>query len=247
MSYFAAGDKSRIDLWMSPQTLSEPQTKMLNRMCILIIIQWVILFTVVQVIHYLHPGWVGINLWLVILVPIVLLLVIYLLPHNNPICMVIRLLAFMALGVIMSFALSSTYNLTILMTPPERKDRVRRLFLIVWIGIIIFFGIVVGMLPFLLPIAAPLAIAGVVLSVAVLFLLITLFFIPPSGRSFTIWLFASVIVFTMLIITDTATVINNCKEDGTWECDPINGATLVYVDMINLLQDLYILLTGNNK
>jgi len=220
---------------------------MLNGMCILIVVQWVILFSVVQVIHRLHPEWVGINLWLAILGPIALLLLIYLLPHDNPVCMVIRVLAFLGLGVIMSFVLSSTYNLTILMTPPQDQNRARRLFLFVWLGVIVFFGIVVGTLPFLLPIAAPLTIAGVVLSVAVLFLLIALFFIPASGRSFTIWLFVSVIVFTMLIITDTVTVIHNCHEEGSWQCDPINGATLVYVDMINLLQDLFVLVSGGNN
>jgi len=225
--------------------LKPPQKEMLKWMCILIVLQWVILFTVVQIIHYLHPEWVDINLLLVILVPIALLFVIYLLPHDNPLCTVIRVLAFLGLGVIMSFVLSSTYNITLIRTPPQDKERVRRLFLFLWVGVIVFFGVVVGTLPLLLPLFAPLQILGVVLSLAVLFLLIALIFIPASEKSFMIWLFISVIVFTFLIITDTVTVIARCETEKTIQCDPITGATTVYFDMINLLQKLFVLLSGN--
>ena len=63
------------------------------------------------------------------------------------------------------------------------------------------------------------------------------------GRAHLMWVAVGVFVFVGLLTTDLTLLTAGCRKAGTEGCDPVRGASLLFSDLINLVQQFFVLMS----
>lgn len=61
------------------------------------------------------------------------------------------------------------------------------------------------------------------------------------------YLLLSLLVFVGFLIVDTVLIVRRCQKEGSRECDAPSGATVLYLDIINLIQKFFLLLSMDRR
>lgn len=225
---------------MRTQSLSRLQLDYLKRMGWLLASQLVLLLIIMIMVVKMVPKWVCLftcTWWIDFLLYLTIGFILIWACSDRRLSRQTRMVAFYGLGVLMSYLLAVQFNL---MRHGHEKQSAQN-FLAATAFTISAVIIVVLMLPFLLPHAQLLSIVGGVLLVALLGLILWGLFV---GKKFLMWVTISLIIFLGLLITDMVMLVQRCKSKTT--CDPLDGASLLYVDLINILQKIFMLLQSRN-
>lgn len=225
--------------------LTELQHVYLNGMTRLLASQFVVLMIVMWLISKYAPNrlclftcrvWTDIILYLII--AMALIWVIY----SSSINRAIRLLAFYGLGVLMSYLLAVQYNA--MRTFSKSEKELSNNFMMAVTITITFAIIVMLLLPFLLNNMSVIASLSSLLFFSLIILIIW-GLVFGAGR--ITYVSVGLIIFMGLLITDMTMLVYACKSAKSQECDPLTGASTLYVDLINILQKIFIILNNNNQ
>jgi len=236
----------------SARPLSDIQKSLVRRICILIAAQWILVFFVVLGIHHFLPRkeyvftkttWADLLACFAFM--FLCLTLIMFVPTMQAWASAVRLVAFFTLGILFSLILGIQYNRVA--ADSKDKTKTRKRFIISWGATLGIFVIVLLSLPYLLPYTRVLIPFGAVLTISLLVILVLFLVVPATRKSMEMFLAAFLIVFLIFIFTDTTTVVAMCKKENTRWCDPVIGATSIYLDMINLLQKMFLLMSISNK
>ena len=225
--------------------LTKLQFEYLQKIGMLLSTQLVLVFIVIIIVHKADPERICIftcDFWVdIILFLLLAFMLIYLSRINeNP---AVRTLAFYGLGILMSFILALQYNIITMEARGNNKQVAKNFIMSVAIVIVITIAVVIA-LPFTMQYMNFIYVMGSVLTICLLGLIIWGFFVR---KQFLIWVSISLAVFLGLLITDLTRLVYLCKKKGSVQCDAINGSTLLYVDLMNILQQIFILTSRNNN
>ena len=224
--------------------LTDIQKKFLTRVCLLLIIQLFIMIGIVLGLHKINPDkkciftcnpWIDIILFLVI--EILLLLGLFLFrDYSSPTQFMIRCLFFITFGSLLSYIIAIQYN--IMMDISKDKEQTQQNFFIsisITLGI---FVIVLLTLPFLMQYTKIMySVMGVLLFFLLILLIWTIFF------SITyVYLILALILFIVFLFVDLNILTYECKKPNTVQCDPPTGASQIFIDLVNIIQKLFMLL-----
>jgi len=67
---------------------------------------------------------------------------------------------------------------------------------------------------------------------------------PLSENMWIAYLITALIIFIVFSMYDIANVLNKCVKEGSLECRPEVGATSIYIDLVNIMQKLFLLLSA---
>lgn len=224
--------------------LTDIQKKFLTRVCILLIIQIFIMLGIVMGLHELKPKqqciftckpWLDMILSIVFM--ILLLSGIFLFrDYSSNSQFIIRCGLFICFGSFMSYILAVQYN--IMMEISKDKEQTRKNFLLS-VGITLgIFVVVLALLPVLLPYTK---LMYSLLSFLLICLLILLVWCIVAGISF-VYLILALILFIVFLIIDLNLLTYECKKNNTVQCDPPTGAAKIFIDIVNIIQKLFMLL-----
>lgn len=154
-------------------------------------------------------------------------------PHRG-----LRVLALIGLCLLMSWITAVDYNaLRVMTTSPET---IQLIFLASWIISTVLLMAAYFVLPFLLPYTGFFQILSLVLLVGVGVLVSWALLDVFHKRTMFIAYFAtSLVVFVMLLFSDVVVFHQSCKTRDLFSCDPVIGSTTTYLNLLNILQNLY--------
>jgi hypothetical protein len=153
----------------------------------------------------------------------------------------IRSAAFLCLGVLLAYVLAVQYNLMI-RNSTDPAATTRNFFIALGVTLFVF-AIVFSALPILLNYTTAMAYLSLILFGALLVLLILTLTMYPTRAILVLTL----IVFLGYLVTDLTLLTYRCTAPNTRACDPPTGATDLYLDLVNILQKLFMLLDGRNQ
>jgi len=230
-------------------TLTPLQTAYLRKMIALLFVQMLVLLTVVFGVHRIAPDrecLITCNFWVDILLYLILALICFgfifgFNDYSSSQHYWIRSAAFLVLGGLLAYVLAVQYNLMI-RNSVDPATTTRNFFIALGITIFVF-AIVFSALPILLNYTSVMAYLSLILFGALLVLLILSLVMYPTHAILVL----SLIVFLGYLVTDLTLLTYRCTRPNTRECDPPTGATDLYLDLINILQKLFMLLDGRNR
>lgn len=227
------------------QQLTHLQTLFLQKICFLLFAQLFVLLVVVYVVHQWFPKqlclftcrfWVDFLLYLLLVVGLIMV------SNNTGYNLVVRYTAFFGFSVLLAYIMGLQYNRIAIATRNDKKTATT-FFKAVAIVLSVFV-INLIMLPFTLKYMGFLYTLSISLSIALVGLILWGLFV---GRGLLIWVSISLFVFLGLLLTDLNRLVHQCRTPNSFQCDPLNGASLLYADLINILQDIFILLNAGQK
>lgn len=221
------------------KALTKLQNDYLRGMGVLLAKQLVLLMVVVLVMTKTVPNIMCLftcTWWIDFLVYIAIGFTLIWVAGNHSYSHRTRLFAFYGIGVLMSYLLGVQYN--VMRRYNKKKDTARNFLVAVacTVGATI---LVVLLLPYLLPHISLLVAISSVLFVGLVVLIFWGFFVQ---KQLVLWLTASLVIFLGLLVTDMTMLVYACKKN----CDALDGATLLYIDLMNILQKIFLLLQQNN-
>lgn len=233
---------------MTPMLVQEARRGMLKNMVLLIGMQWLLVLIVTAVVHRLLPqrvclftcvGWV--DTLIGVLLALVLFTVIFQRRSDTTTvgASMMRFSAFVLLGVLLSWVLAVEYNAFHLVDP----KRAPTAFVTSWFLTAMLFAAAYWVLPWLLPYAEFFRGLSTVLIVVlvglILWALVGKYYEHRSSSSYRVFFSVGVLVFLLFLFSDMVLLTTACRRRGSRECDPLVGATTVYIDMVNILQNLF--------
>jgi len=118
--------------------------------------------------------------------------------------------------------------------------------LFAWTATITIFLIISPRVPVLMPYAGFLQklSTGAVVVLVGTFLVFLGMSDTTFAKSFHVFVSIAFVVFLVLLFSNMVVIIQRCKYPGSVRCDAVNGATTLYIDMINMLQNAGIRMVG---
>ena len=220
------------------------------QMCLLLLIVFIghQYFPTSYCLFVCRPAWVGIILYFVLAIFLLLgSLGIFFPKASDPIHIFFRTLSFYGIGVLLSYVMLLTYNITMKESKTETDKHWTQSAFYIAMGItIVFFGFLVLFLPFLIKNLRILGILTGIFFFVLLAMIIMILFvdIDKNQKLWTFYLIVSLIIFVVFSMYDLAKVISSCKKPDTLQCRSEVGATSIYVDLINVFQKLFLLLSN---
>lgn len=227
------------------EQLTQLQTLFLQKVCFLLFVQLFVLIVVVYAVHQWFPKqlclftcrfWVDLLLYLVIVIALIMV------SHNTGYNLLLRYFAFFMFSILLAYIMGLQYNRIAIATRNDKKTA-ETFFKAVAIVMLIFV-INLIMLPFTLKYMGFIYTLSISLSIALIGLILWGLFVR---KGLLIWVSISLFVFLGLLLTDLNKLVHQCQKPKSPQCDPLNGASLLYLDLINLLQDIFILLNADQK
>lgn len=227
------------------ERLTQLQTMFLARICFLLFLQMVILVLVVWAIHRYFPKqvclftcWFWLDLFLYIALSIGLVMV----SQNMGLSLVMRIMAFLGFSVLLAYIIGLQYNRIVL---ANRKDkRTAQIFFRAVAVVVGIFVVNLLLLPFTMKYMGFLSTLSVSLTIALVGLILWGLFV---GKGLLVWVSVSLFVVLLLLLTDLNQLVYACQKPYSAQCDPLNGASILYVDLVNILQNIFILLNADKK
>lgn len=223
------------------EQLTQLQTLFLQKVCFLLFVQLFVLLIVVYAVHQWFPKQLCLftcRFWVDLLLYLVLIVVLIMVSNNTGYNMIIRYLAFFSFSILLAYILGLQYNRIAIATRNDKKTA--NTFLKAVAIVMSIFVVNLIMLPFTLKYMGFIYTLSISLFIALVGLILWGLFV---GRGLLIWVSISLFVFLGLLLTDLNKLVHQCPP----QCDPLNGASLLYVDLINILQDIFILLNAGQK
>lgn len=227
------------------EQLTQLQTLFLQKVCFLLFVQFFVLIAVVYAVHHWFPKQLCLftcRFWIDLLLYLVLAMGLIMLSNNTGYNIVVRYIAFFGFSILLAYIMGLQYNRIAIATHNDKKTA-NTFFKAVAIVMSIFVVNLV-ILPFTLKYMGFLYTLSISLSIALLGLILWGLFV---GKGLLIWVSISLFVFLGLLLTDLNRLVHQCKKPNSFQCDPLNGASLLYLDLINILQDIFILLNAGQK
>jgi FtsH-binding integral membrane protein len=230
-------------------TLTPVQITYLRKMIVLLMVQMLVLLVVVFGIHRLAPErfcLITCEFWVDIVLYLLLAMVCFgfIFGYNDYTSVQhywIRCGAFLCLGVLLAYVLAVQYNLMI--RNSSNPTATTRNFFVALVLTILIFTVVFTALPILLQYTTTMAYLSLILFGALLVILILSLVTYRSHALIVL----SLIVFLGYLVTDLTLLTYQCTTPDTRACDPPTGATNLYLDLVNILQKLYLLLDRGNQ
>ena len=221
--------------------LTQLQTLFLQKVCFLLFFQLLVLLAVVYAVHQWFPKKLCLftcRFWVDLLLYLAIMIVLIMVSNNRSYNVVLRYIAFFVFSVLLAYIMGLQYNRIALATQNDKKTS--DTFLKAVAIVMLIFVINLIMLPFTLKYMGFIYTLSISLFIALVGLILWGLFV---GRGLLIWVSISLFVFLGLLLTDLNKLVHQCPP----QCDPLNGASLLYVDLINILQDIFILLNAGQK
>lgn len=226
------------------EKLTRIQQAYLQKVCFLLLLQLILLLIVIWLTHTFFPHKICLitcQKWIDLLLFLLLIVVLTYVSHlgQTPL---IRYTAFFAISVIMAYVLALQYNIIALLSGNEKKTATTFVKAVVLVVSILAINLI--LLPFLMRNMSVVYSLSAMLFICLVGLILWGLFI---GKAFLLWVTVSLVVFLGLLTTDLAILTHQCKKQGTVACDPIHGASMLYADLINILQQIFILLNTDQR
>jgi FtsH-binding integral membrane protein len=150
---------------------------------------------------------------------------------------IVRYIAFFGFSFLLAYIMGLQHNRISIETGNDKKttDTFFKAFLIV---ICIFITNLI-LLPFTMKYMGFMYAFSTLLFICLIGLILVGIFV---GRGLLLWVYISLFVFLGFLMTDLNILVHQCKKPDSFQCDPLNGASLLYVDLVNILQKIFILL-----
>lgn len=233
------------------------QKEMLKGVVFHLFFQMCLLLAVVMIgHHYLktytclftcESTWKGFAIY--ILLAIVLLLGNTYGSPSKPFDIFVRTSCFYGLGLLLSYVMLITYNMVLLESKtPEEEEWVKNSFYIAMGMTIGFFLLLLLFLPWLIQNLQTLGfLTGIFFFILIIMTIMILFVnINKNQKLWTVYLVLALVIFVVFTMFDLANVISRCKKPDTLECRSEVGATSIYIDLVNVLQKVFLLLNNNH-
>lgn len=223
------------------EQLRQLQTLFLQKVCFLLFVQLFVLFVVVYAVHRWFPKQLCLftcRFWVDLLLYLVLVIGLIMISNNTGYNMIVRYIAFFMFSILLAYILGLQYNRIAIATRNDKKTA--DTFFKAVVIVMLIFVVNLVMLPFTLKYMGLIYTLSISLSIALVGLILWGLFV---GKQLLIWVSISLFVFLGLVLTDLNKLVHQCPP----QCDPLNGASLLYVDLINLLQNIFILLNADQK
>jgi len=227
------------------ERLTKLQSLFLQKVCFLLFVQLIMLVAVVSTIHKFFPKQVCLftcQFWVDLLLYLALTIGLIMVSNNTGYNMIVRYMAFFGFSILLAYILGLQYN-RISMSTGNDKKTADTFFKAVAIVIVIFV-INLFLLPFTLRYMGFLYTLSISLFISLLGLILWGLFV---GKGLLVWVSISLFVFLGLLLTDLNKLVHQCQKPQSFQCDPLNGASILYLDLINILQDIFILLNADKK
>lgn len=225
------------------EKITRLQKLYLQKVCFLLLSQLMVLLLVVWFVHKFFPEticFMTCNQWLDLFLYLVLAVLLIYTSYNGK-TIAIRYMAFFAVSALLAYILALQYNILTMLKGNDKQvadNFIKAVVLVVFIFIVNLL-----LLPFTLGHMNTILVLSTSLFVCLLGVILWGLFIQ---KGFLVWVSVGLFVFMGLLITDLTLLVSRCKKSGSIECDPLNGASLLYVDLINILQQIFILLNSSN-
>lgn len=224
--------------------LRPAQITMGRNICVFIMVQWVLIFVGVVAMNWLGPKkttmfttniLIDFSIFLVVAMGLLYIIVRTQTVPRFPGWL--RILAFYALGVWTSYLMGVQYNLVMEQSPHPAKTE--QTFLFAWAITFAIFLVILLMTPFLLPFAKTIRTIGTTALIALIVLLLVYAALPVCTTSshFTAFIGVALFIFLVLLFSNMVVITENCKTPKSIGCDALNGATTLYIDAVNILQN----------
>lgn len=225
------------------EKITKLQSIFLQKVCFLLFIQLLILLAIVAIVHKFFPKQVCFmtcRFWLDFFVYMIFIIALVYTSHSQKVNIIVRYAAFFGISILLAYIMALQYNLVSLLKNKKDQETAKTFFKALVIVISIF---VINLL--LLPITMKYMNFIYTVSTSLFICLIGLILWGLFvGKGFLIWVSVSLFVFLGLLLTDLNILVHRCKKPNSVQCDPLNGASLLYVDLINILQQIFILLNA---
>lgn len=226
------------------EKLTRIQQAYLQKVCFLLLLQLILLLIVIWLIHKFFPHKICLltcQKWIDLILFLLIIVVLTYISHlgQTP---TIRYTAFFAISVLLAYVLALQYNMIAMLSGNEKKTATTFIKAVILVVSILAINLI--MLPFLMRNISVVYSLSTMLFVCLLGLILWGLFI---GGNFLLWVTVSLVVFLGLLTTDLAILTHQCRKQGTVSCDPIHGASMLYVDLINILQQIFILLNADQR
>ena len=223
--------------------ITNVQQEMLRNMVLLLGMQWVLVLLVIVLLHRFLPQRVCLFTckgWLDTLISLVLALILFMLIfHRTSMSVrasVFRFFCFVLLGVLLSWIMAVEYNASYLRDPKQTPKAMWGS----WIMTALLLVAAYVMLPRLLPYAEFFRGLSNVLFFVLLGLIVwALFGKFRNKSSYLVFFSIGLLLFVLFLFSDMVVITTQCRQRGSIQCDSMIGATTVYVDMMNILQNLF--------
>lgn len=226
------------------EKITKVQQAYLQKICFLLLLQLMVLLVVVWLTHKFYPHAICLltcKKWIDLIVFLIVIVVLTYVSHWGK-SLIVRYIAFFAISALLAYVLALQYNMITLLSGNEKKTATT--FIKAVVMVVSLFAVNLMMLPFLLRNMSVVYALSAMLFVCLVGLIVWGLLI---GRAFLLWVTVSLVVFLGLLVTDLVILTHRCRKQGTVECDPIHGASLLYADLINILQQIFILLSSNDR
>lgn len=228
------------------EKLTKLQTTFLKKVCFLLFLQLVLLLIVISVIHKYFPKkicFMTCRKWVDLLIYIVLSLLLIYLSFHRGIPITIRYMAFFGISALLAYILALQYNMISILNHNDKKTEKK--FIQALLIVVSIFIVNLIVLPFTLRYMGFIYAVSSALFICLIGLIMWGLFVE---KGFIAWVSISLIVFIGFLLTDLNIIVSNCRIQGSQGCDALNGASLLYIDLVNILQQIFILLnTEGNK
>jgi hypothetical protein len=173
---------------------------------------------------------------------LILVIGLLMVSNNTGYNMMVRHVAFFGFSVLLAYIMGLQYNRISMATRNDKKTA-DTFFKAVSIVVVIFV-INLFLLPFTLRYMGFVYTLSITLSISLLGLILWGLFV---GKGLLVWVSVSLFVFLGLLLTDLNKLVHQCEKAQSFQCDPLNGASILYLDLVNILQDIFILLNAGKK
>jgi len=219
--------------------LTRPQSLYLREMAVLLVLQLLLVLIVVFAGHRLSPRRVCLfscRLWLDLFLYLLLAFSLLVVVRASG-SYAVRAAAFLGIGLLLSWVLLIQYNISV-MRSGGRLPLVASV-----VCAVALLTASLALIPLLLRYTGILRAVNAVLVVALVLLVVASLLFVRNKEAFRAYLVAGLVVFVGLLLTDTATLVSACRRTGTRECDGPTGATTLYLDLINIVQNLFLVMS----
>lgn len=227
------------------EKLTRLQRIYLQKVCLLLFFQFLLLCLVVWFTHKYYPQQICLftcHQWWDLFFFLILAMVLIFTSHSTNTPLLIRYVSFFLISILLAYVLSLQYNLIAFLSKKEKQTAQTFFQAILLVLALMVLNIV--LLPFTMRYMNLIYVLSFSLFLCLLGLLLWGFFV---GKHFLLWVSISLFVFLGFLLTDISILVHQCKKAGTLQCDPLNGASLLYVDLVNILQQIFILLNHNHQ
>lgn len=216
--------------------ITQIQYQYLQKICFLLFIQLILLLFVVWFTHHFFPKVICLatcHRWFDLLIFFLIMIVLIYISHRSDLPMTIRYIAFFSMSVVLAYLIALQYNIVTLLNRGDQKTALIFMKAVIIVVSILLINLI--LLPFTLRYMGTMYAMSTLLFICLIGLIVWSLFI---GNHFLL-VPVSLLVFLGLLVTDLTIVVSECQDQ---KCDALHGASLLYVDLVNILQNLFLLI-----